>query len=619
MEEEEKMALRGQKRLEAPPRKPGVDTIPKLFWQRVNDWGDRVAMREKDFGIWKDISWHTYGEKAKYVALALHELGLQKGDRVAIISEDNPEWLYCDLGTQCAGGISVGIYTTDSPQQVEYVVGHSQAKFYICEDEEQLDKILEVRQNLPELEKIIIFDMEGLRHFKDPMAMSFDELLELGRQVDEHDPTLFEKLLQIAQPDDTAFLVYTSGTTGPPKGAMLTHNNVMFGFESQRQVLTGYLTDELLTFLPLCHIAERGVTALGMIINGWVCNFAEGMDTVPQDIREVSPTMFFAVPRIWEKFYSALILSLKEATWLEKNAYKWAMAIGEKCSGYRLNAMKPPAFWRSLFWLADFLVLRNFKRFVGLERVRLCLSGAAPISPDLLKFYYSLGIDMREVYGQTESTGAATMHYDGDTKFGTVGKALPGVEVKISDEGEILIKGPLVFKGYFRDQEKTAETVKDDWLYTGDTGFIDEDGHVVIKDRIKDIIITSGGKNITPSEIENQLKFSPYINDAVVIGDGRKYLTALIMIDDENVMKYAQDNRIPFTTYASLTRAPEIIKLIGREVEEVNKKFARVESIKKFSLIDIQLTTDDDEITATGKLKRNFVSEKFKEEIEAMY
>ena len=616
MEEEEKMAVKWQ---ESTPPGPGVDTIPKLFWQRVKEWADRTAMREKDFGLWQDISWRQYGQMARYVGLALHELGLEKGDRAAIISEDNPEWLFCDMGIQCAGGVTVGIYPTDSPEQVEYVVGHSGSRFYFAEDEEQLDKILLVRERLPELKKIIIYDMEGLRDFKDPMAMSWDDLLELGQRIDGRNPDLFEKLLQSAQPTDTAFLVYTSGTTGPPKGAMISHNNVLGGFQSQRQVLRGYLNDDLLTFLPLCHIAERGVTALGMIVNGWVCNFAEGMDTVPQDIREVSPTMFFAVPRIWEKFYSTMILRLKDSTWLEKKAYEVAIGIGNKCSDYRLHLKQPPAHLQIAFKLADWLVLRNLKKFVGLDRVRLCISGAAPISPDLLKFYHSMGIDMREVYGQTESTGAATMHYEGRTKFGSVGEALPGIDVKISEEGEILIKGPSVFKGYFRDPEKTAETVKDGWLCTGDVGFIDEDGHVIIKDRLKDIIITSGGKNITPSEIENQLKFSPYVNDAVVIGDGRKYLSALIMIDDENVMKYAQDNRIPFTTFANLTQQPEIVKLIGQEVERVNKKFARVETVKRFTLIDIQLTTDDDEITPTGKLKRKFINEKFKDVIESMY
>ena len=617
MEAEKEMALNHMQK--APDPAPDSTTIPRLFWQRVGEWGGRTAMREKQFGLWRDISWREYGENVQRVALGLRALGLEKGDRVAIISENNPQWLYTDLGAQAAGGITVGIYTTDSPQQVEYVVGHSGSKFFIAEDEEQLDKILEVRGRLPNLEKIFILDMEGLRHFKDAMVMAFDELLELGRQEHERDSERFERLLKETEPDGTAFLIYTSGTTGPPKGAMITHNNVMGIMDAQQVAMAGYMDDELLTFLPLCHIAERGVSALGMIVNGWVCNFAEEMDTVPQDIREISPTIFFAVPRIWERFYSSLILRLKDSTWLEKKAFDWAMAVGNKCSDYRLNLKEPPGYLQLLFKIGHWCVLKNLKKFVGLDRVRLCLSGAAPISPDLLKFYHALGIDMREVYGQTESTGGVTLHFPGRTKFGTVGEALPGVEVKLAEDGEILIKGPCVFKGYFNDPEKTRETIVDGWLHTGDVGRIDEDGHVIISDRKKDIIITAGGKNITPSEIENQLKFSPYINDAVVIGDQRKYLTALIMIDEENVMKYAQDHRIPFTTFASMTKAPEIVKLIGGEVEEVNRKFARVETIKKFSLIDIMLTTDDEEITPTMKLKRKHINEKFKDVIESMY
>jgi long-chain acyl-CoA synthetase len=617
VEKEEKMAVNNQMR--APVRKPNSNTIPRLLWQRVNEMTNRPAMREKQYGIWKNITWREYGEKVKWVALGLIELGLKKEDKVAIISENNPEWLYTDLGTQCAGGISVGIYTTNTPNQVEYVVSHSQAKFYICENEEQLDKILEVRDRLPDLEKIIIMDMEGLRDFSDPMAMSFDDLLELGCQKEKGEPGLFEKLLNLAQPDDVAFLVYTSGTTGPPKGAMLTHNNVLKVMDSLFDIVPAYTTDNLLTFLPLCHIVERNVTAMGMLTGGYTCNFAEEMGTVPQDIREVSPTIFIAVPRIWEKFYSGLVLRMKDSTWLEKKMYDLALRVGRWVSEYRLKGEKTPAIPKTLFSIANWTVLRNLKRSVGLDRVRIAISGAAPIAPDLLRFYHGLGIDIREGYGQTESGGVATLHHDGDVKFGTIGKAVLNCEIKLSEEGEILIKSPTVFKGYYRDPEKTAETIIDGWLYTGDVGKFDEDDHLIITDRKKDIIITAGGKNITPSEIENELKFSPYINDAVVIGDKKKYLTALIMVDDENVMKYAQDNRVPFTTYASLTKTKEVNDLIQMEVNRANKKFARVETIKKFSLIDIQLTTDDEEITPTGKLKRNFVSKKFKQEIESMY
>jgi long-chain acyl-CoA synthetase len=594
-------------------------TVPELFWARVSQWSDQVAMRDKDFGIWKEITWRQYGEKARAVALGLDSMGLRKGDPATIMSEDNPEWLFSDLGIICAGGMSAGIYPTDSPSQVEYILNHCEARFHFVEDEEQLDKVLQIRDRVPALVQVFVFDMEGLRDFKDDMVMSFDELLEIGRSVHEKNPGRFDELLLRHQPDDCAIIIYTSGTTGPPKGAMIGHRSILSAAAINRQVWPMNQNDEILCFLPLCHIAERGVSGFGPLQEGYVINFAESSETVPENVREVSPTVFFAVPRIWEKFYSSLMLTLKDATRFEQWAFKRAIAIGYRLSDYKLNLKKPPRHLRALFRLLHWTVLRNVKKSVGLDRVRLCLSGAAPISPELLKFYHALDIDMREVYGQTESQGASTMHRHQGTKFGTVGPPLPDIEIRIAEDGEILIKGPTVFLGYFRDPEKTAETVRDGWLYTGDVGYIDADGHVVITDRKKDIIITSGGKNITPSEIENELKFSPYINDAVVIGDGRNYLTALIMIDDENVMKYAQDNRIPFTTYKSLTQQPEIVKLIDQEIRKVNKKFARVETIKKFRLIDIQLTTDDDEITPTGKLKRNLINEKFKDQIESMY
>jgi len=595
------------------------DTVPKLFWQRVERWSHNTALREKECGIWQEITWRQYGQNAGYVALGLITLGLEKGDRVAIICENKPEWLYSDMGILSAGGVTVGIYTTDTSNQVEYLMNNCSAKFYIAEDEEQLDKILEVRHNIASLEKIIIIDMEGLRDFSDPMAMSFDELLELGKQNEEKESGRLKKRLQETRADDLAILIYTSGTTGPPKGAMISHDNILNVMEMQNEVNPGYKSDEGLSFLPLCHIAQRTASVFSQLLAGYKINFVEELDTVPENMREVSPTVFFAVPRIWEKFYSALILTMKDSTRLEKLAFKWATGVGQKVSEYRLKGNKPPIYLKALFKLADWTVLKNLKKVIGLDRARYCISGAAPISPDLLKFYHGLGIDIREVYGQTENCGPTSIHYENDVKFGTVGKALPRAQIKIAPDGEILLKGPHVFMGYYNNPAKTRETIVDGWLYTGDVGRIDEDGHLIITDRKKDIIITAGGKNITPSEIENELKFSPYINDAVVIGDRRKYLTALVMVDDENVMKYAQDNRVPFTTYASLTKTKEVIELIQKEVDRANNKFARVENIKKFRLIDIQLTTDDEEITPTGKLKRNFVSEKFKEEIESMY
>ncbi len=598
---------------------PESDSIPRILRQRSMEWTDRRAMRFKEYGLWKSISWGEYGQRVRWVGLGLRQLGLVKGDRAAIISDDNPEWFYADLGIQSVGGITVGVYPTDSPEQVEYIVGHSESKFYIAEDEEQLDKFLKVRDRLPMVKKIFVMDMEGLRHFRDPLVTSFDELLDLGKRIDQTQPKLFEELLKSTTLDDVAFLVYTSGTTGRPKGAMITHRNVMSVMKMHRALQPTYPDDGMVTYLPLCHILERTYSANNMIHNGVICNFAEEMDTVPRDIREVSPTIFIAVPRIWEKFYSAVILKLKDSTWIEQKGFQWAMAIGKLRANYLLKGSGPPFHVELLYRVADWTVLKNVKKFLGLNRTRWCATGAAPISPEIIKFYYALGIRMREGYGMTETTGAISIHLLGQVKPGTVGIPYPGIEVKIDTTGEILIRGENVFKGYFKEDDLTQQTIVDGWLHTGDVGEIDAEGHLIIRDRLKDIIITSGGKNITPSEIENELKFSLYINDAVVIGDQRKYLTALIMIDEENVMKYAQENRVPFTTYASLTKAEEIMKLIDQEVQKVNKKFARVETIKYFRLIDIKLSADDEEITPTMKLKRKFISRKFKELIDSMY
>lgn len=597
----------------------GATTTCQLFWRRVKEHDKKIAMREKDFGIWQTVTWSEYGEKARACGLGLVTLGLKRGETVSILSENNPEWLYLDMGILCVGGVSNGVYTTDSAKQVEYLCQDSRTRIFIAENEEQLDKILEVRERLPDLVKIVVLDMEGLRDFQDDMVISIEELYQLGETYHKEHPGFWEEQIALSKPEDLAILIYTSGTTGPPKGAMISHRNLMFQISNLTPIIDFGSEDEQLSFLPLCHVAERSFSVFLPLFAGSVINFVEGADTVPENIREVSPTVFFAVPRIWEKFYSAITLQLKEATGLQQLAYKWAIGAGYKIADKKLNGETPNKLEEFKFWLADHLVLKNVKRLLGLDRAHYLGSGAAPISPDLIKWYWALGLSMYEVYGQTENTGVATTNLPDQYKLGTVGVAAPETEVRISDEGEILLKGPHVFLGYLNQPEKTAETVTDGWLHTGDVGYVDNNGFVKITDRMKDIIITAGGKNITPSEIENQLKFSPYISDAVVIGDKRKYLSCLIMIDHENVEKYAQDLDVPFTNFQSLCKTNEVLDLISEEVEKVNKNFAQVETIKEFRLIEEVLTAEDDELTPTMKLKRSFVNQKYKELIDTMY
>jgi long-chain acyl-CoA synthetase len=596
-----------------------LSTAPKMLLDRVKRFGDRVALREKRFGVWRDISWNDYGKNVRTIFYGLKAFGVKQGEPVSLISENRPEWLYIDLATLSAGAITAAVYVTNSPEQVRYILDHTQSRIYFVENEEQLDKVLEVRDTLPSLEKIILLDTDGLRHFSDPMVMFWDEFMEIGRKKQAEEPDLFLETIDKIQPEDAAFIVYTSGTTGPPKGAMLTHSNVLWTSKSLTLSNPMYETDEVLSFLPLCHIAERMMTTFNQIQIGYTVNFAENLETVPQNLREVSPTVFFAVPRIWEKFFSTISLKMERATWFKRIAYKAAIGQGLSYGKRKIDGEKIGLSEKALAGLANLAIHHPLKKRLGLERVRFAISGAAPISPNILEFFHGLGLNLREVYGQTEGSGPTTIHYADRIKTGTVGKPIPGVTVKIAEDGEILFKGGNVFAGYFRNPEATAENVIDGWLYSGDVGELDDEGYLRITDRKKDLLITAAGKNIAPQFIENLLKTSPYINDAVVIGDRRKFLTALILIDEENVIEFAQEHRIPFTTYASLAQDEEIGKLIDEEVAAVNKKLARVEQLKKVTILDKRLDQEDGELTPTMKVKRKQISEIYGDVIEKMY
>jgi long-chain acyl-CoA synthetase len=597
-----------------------AETLPKSFLLAVAKRGDQPAMREKEFGKWRAITWNDWLARSREIAYALHAAGFRPGDIASVLANTIPEWSYADLGILCAGGVSSGIYPTDSTKQVAYLINDSKTKILFVEDDEQLDKALEARELCPTLMKIVIFDMEGLADFRDPMCVSFDDFLASGRAHMQGREALFADLVASRGPHDLAILVYTSGTTGPPKGAMLSHHNLVTQMRHSIDVLSWREGDERLAFLPMCHVAERVAGAYYAIATGAISNYAESPETVPENIREVQPTVFGAVPRVWERFYSAVMIALKDATAFERWAYRQAIGAGYRVADARLARRPPNLAERAAFALAYRLVLRNIRMMIGVDRCRWLFTGAAPIAPDLIRWYMALGLNMYEVYGQTENTGLATVMPHDAIKLSTVGKAVPYGEVKISPEGEILIRGDLVFMGYLNQPGKTAETIdRDGWLHTGDVGLIDNEGYVRITDRMRDIIITAGGKNITPSEIENQLKFSPYISDAVVVGDRRPYLTCLVMIDQENVEKFAQDAAVPYTNYASLCRTREVRDLIWSEIEKVNESFARVETIKRFYLIEQQLTPEDDELTPTMKLKRKFVNEKYRSEIDAMY
>ena len=603
-----------------PPMAYGHDTAQKLFRARCREWAAQPALRYKHKGIWSSTSWEQYYEQARAVGLALSDLGVQRGETIAILSENRPEWLYADMGAQCMGMRSTGIYPTASKEQLQYILDDAEVRVLFVENQEQYDKVAAVRVACPSLQHIVITRLRGLRDLDDPMAMDFESLLARGRELARHDGGKFERSIDAGSPEDIAFLVYTSGTTGAPKGAMIANRNLVFQIGSVQQYLDLKPLDRTLSFLPLCHIAERMSTCYNPLAIGQVVHFPENAGTVFNDVREVAPHMLFGPPRFWEKMSSQVTLHMQDAIPLARHVYRYVFAEGAALASARLEG-RTISGWRALrYRLLQTLILSNLRAFLGLQNLKTAMTGAAPVPPDLLRWYMAVGIDLREAFGMTETCGFCTAMPTGHIKLGTAGVCALNTEIRLGEDGEVLVRGPNVFAGYWKLPLKTSEALDaDGWLHTGDCGEIDSDGYLSIKDRLKDIIITSGGKNISPSNIENQIKFSPYISDAVLIGEGRHYLTCLIMIDQDNIAKFAQDRQVPYSDFASMTRASEVVALIRSELEQVNSRLARVEQVKDFRIIPQLLTAEDEELTPTMKLKRKVVASKYAQAIASMY
>ena len=599
---------------------------------RLQAWAARkpaqVALREKYLGIWRDITFGEYWDAAETVGYALLALGIEVGDRVAIHSENRPEWLFADIGIQAVRATSMGLYPTNPAAEVQYLLENSGSRILIAEDQEQVDKALAVKDRLPALERIVYLEPRGIRdHYEDPILLSWSDFLKQGRVHREAHPGAVTEIMAQSSEDDIATLVYTSGTTGPPKGAMLSVRNVNYAIETLGA--SGGIVepppgegDMILSYLPLCHAYERAFSEWLGLSAGPVVNFAESIETILTDLREVQPSIFQSVPRIYEKMHTGVLVRAASASRLKKLNYaiwiKQADSIGrtlERTGGRHTFGTR---IRYGLGWL---FLYRALKERLGLRRCRHAISGAAPISPEILRFFMGIGVPIFEAYGMTENAIVATTNRPERVKLGTVGEAYEGVELRIDDHtGEILVRHDGVFVGYWGNDEATASTIdQDGWLHTGDVGEWVEGTHVKIVDRMKDIIITAGGKNISPSEIENTLKTSPFISEVVVIGDRRKFLSALIAIDFDVVSSWAQSKRIGHTTYRDLTEKGEVRKLIQRSVDECNEKFARVENVRKFAFFPKELDEDDGELTATQKVKRAAIEERFSDLIEALY
>lgn len=595
------------------------DTLPKLLVANARRFKDKPALREKEYGIWQTWSWEDYLERVRRFSLGLISLGLQPGDKVAIIGDNRPEWVIAELATQAAGGISMGIYQDSIASEVQYLVDFSDARFVVAEDQEQVDKLLEVWDQLPKVEKVIYYDPRGLRNYTEPFLLYFPEVEEMGARYERGHPDLFMRNVEKTRPDQVAIFSTTSGTTGKPKLAMLTHNNLISMARNLMKVDPMYPDDEYLSFLPLAWIGEQMMTISSAMVVGFTVNFPEEPETVRENLREIGPQVMFSPPRIWESLVSEVQVKIEDTTPLKRKIFEWAMKVGYEMADLRFAKKEPPRALRWKYRLADWLIFTPIKDKLGLRRMRRCYTGGAALGPDVFRFFHALGVNLKQIYGQTEISGISVLHRDGDIKFQTVGLPLPETEVRIADNGEILSRSPAVFVGYYKNPEATAEALKDGWLHSGDAGYFDEDGHLVVIDRAKDVMTLRDGTRFSPQFIENKLKFSPYIREAVVFGGDWPFVTAIINIDYENVGKWAEKHQIPYTTYTDLSQKPEVYALIREHVKRANADLPPAARIRRFLLLHKELHADDAELTRTRKVRRRFIAERYAELISALY
>jgi long-chain acyl-CoA synthetase len=595
-------------------------TIPRLFFQQATRYGkNRVAMREKEFGIWRPFTWQDYLDNVKQIALGLVSLGLKPEDKVSMIGANRPEGLWAEMAALCAGGVGVWLFQDCLMEEVRYIIDHSDTKFLFGEGQEEVDKALSIVNECPKLQKIIWDDPKGMRNYHQDILISLEEVREKGRELDQKEPGLFEKLIQIAKGDDTALLFYTSGTTSLPKGVLLSHHNMLSMGKSLMTVDPCLDTDDYVSYLPFAWIGEQMMSISCGLQIGYTLNFPESQETSQENIRDIGPHVMFAPPRMYEQMTRTVQVKYLDATWGKRKMYELSTRIGYHVANLKFDKKPVPLHWKFLEWMAYITIQKKLKDHLGLSRVRNAYTGGAAMGPDHFRFFHALGVNLKQIYGQTEVAGISVVHRSGDIKFDTVGHPIPGTEIKITDDGEIITRSSSVFKGYYKNPEATAKTLREGWLHSDDKGFIDDDGHLVVFDRTKDVFTLRDGRPFAPQYLETRLKFSPYIKDSWVIGDKKPFITSVLCIDYAVVGKWADEKKLTYTNYQELSQKPEVYDLVEKQIMQANKDLPEPARVQKFVNLYKEFDADDDELTRTRKLRRAFVERRYKEILEGLY
>jgi len=603
-----------------------IDTLPKSLIASYQKYGaGKTAMRQKDMGLWRSFTWdHSY-QQVRKLSLGLIKLGLNRGDKVCIIGDNDPQYFWAQLAIQVRGGVAVGIFTDSSPAEIEYIVNHSDAVFVFAKDQEQCDKLLDIQSQVPNVRQVIYWEDKGLWNYDQPWLMSYKHVQTLGETLDEEQPNLFDENTDLGKGEDLAIFCYTSGTTDLPKGAMITHSNLISGCDQTLVVDPRSDTDEYLSFLPPAWITENVLGLTVHLRSGMVVNFPEAPETVQENIREITPNALLFSARLWENMMSIVQIRMADTSRINQFLYKIFMPIGFKVANLRYEQRKPVGIiWQFLDRLGEFAIFQPMRDKFGLTNVTSAYSSGAALNPEVIRFFRAIGVNIKQLYGSTEAN-VHTLHVGDDVKFETVGIPVPGLEVKITGHSEILISSANVFKGYYKNPEATENALRVDeqgktWFHTGDAGYIDEDGHLIFMDRVKEMIAIGSDEKYSPQYIEGQLKFSPYIRDVMTLGGADKpFVSALINIEFDNVGRWAEKEGIPYTTFVDLSQRPEVYELIGTDVERVNRYLPPAARIHKFVLMHKEFDADEGELTRTRKLRRNLLSERYADMITTMY